>query len=587
MAITRDEYDKLRASGVSHEDIAAGRYQKQPGFFESVVKAVPNLAVKAGTRFGQAIAGAGVQAFGSQEQKDRLADALSKQTRVPGALGGFNVNPVQSGRQVVGEAIGDAVTIASAAYAPAVKSGVGFVRGAVQGAKSAAPAAAGFGAADELGRSITKGRGVGETVGRTVAAGVSGGLTGGLLGGAIGGVGGRIAYNAARKQELLKIFQNNPEDARVAQYAKAGADSILGPSKLVKDKAAKAAIDSGVDNASVAVFKGASKSDKTAFGKMLDVYERGKVDAKFRALNRPSDVIAEPIINQAKLFGSTLKTEGAKLDSVAKSLKGKTVGDWADPIVESIQTTFNRNGITANGAALDFAGSNFEGLGAPNKLIGNVWARIYGAQDALDLHRVKRLIDNSVEYGKAADGLTGEATSMLKMWRRAIDGVLDARFPEYNAVNTKLSTAFDGLDALGDLAGKSFRATDDFAAARIGQIARGILSNSRNRGDVLTRMNDMQNAAKALGQNVDSDVVSRVLFFDEMERLFGTMAPTSLQGQTGRAIQDAARGVGVMRQVATGDVVGAGLALAGKAADRLEKTAQDKQLQVLRSLISQ
>lgn len=586
MAITRDEYDRLRAEGVSHEDIAAGRYQKQPGFFESTVKAVPNLVVKAGTRLGQAIAGAGIQAFGTEEQKARMRESLARQTDVPSALGGFSVNPVQSGRQVVGEAVQDAATIASAAFAPAVKPAVGIGRGIMSGARAAAPLGAGLSAAQELGGSISQGRGFGETVGRTVGAGIAGGVGAGVFGGILGGVAGGIAAKNARTQELLKIFQDNPQDSRVAQYAKVGATRILGRDKLVIDRAAKEAIDAGLDNASVAVYKGASKTDKAAFSKMLDIFEKGKSDAKFRALNRPSDVVGEPVIAQAKTLLDTLKTAGKELDGVAESLRGNT------PNISGLERTFAsfdddlaRIGASAAEGKIDFAGSDFDGLPATGT-IEKVYRRILASRDALDLHRAKRYIDTLVEYGGRAEGLPGEAEAMLKGWRRSIDGLLDQSFPAYNKVNTKLSTAFSGLDALGDIAGTRFKATDEFAAAKIGQIARGILSNSRNRTDLLTRLNEVQKAATALGHKAEDDIVSRVLFFDDMERLLGTMAPTGLQGQATRAIDQALDTGKVIRSAKGGGLTGGVIAAGEKIAAATKGDPKEIALRALRALVS-
>lgn len=585
MAITRDEYADLRARGVSHEDIVAGNYDKG-GFFANVIKEpIESLIVKPGARLGQAIAAAGVKAFGTEEMKARLPGAIEKQRTVPSIGGGFTVEGLRPGaagaRQVVGEAVQSAVNIASSAYAPAVKPGLGFLRGAWQGAKAAAPATAGFGAGGELGRSIERGRGVGETIGRTVAAGVSAGVAGGILGGVVGGVTGRMAYNAARRQELIKIFQDNPQDSRVAQYAKVGATKILGRDKLVSDPLAKAAIDSGIDNANVAVFKGASKTDKTAFGKMLDIFEKGKTDAKYRALNRPSDVVGEPVIAQAKTLLSTLKTQGKMLDDVAAGLKD----NFVDVPISKLDDDLARAGIgISDNGKLDFTGSDFEGLPTVGT-IERVYRRIKASRDALDVHRAKRYIDTLVEYGKQADGLPGYAERMLKGWRRAMDAALDSQYPAYNKVNKKISTAFDGLDALGDLAGTRFKATDELAAAKIGQIARGILSNSRNRTDLLTRLNDVQKAAAKLGYKAKDDIVSRVLFFDEMERLFGTQAPTGFQGQATRAIEHAVDTGKVVRSAKSGGITGGILAVGEKAASLLKSDPQARALAALRALV--
>lgn len=601
MAITREQYNQLRANGYSHDDIASGNYEIPKNFLQKTASALISpvtAGAKVFARGGQAIAGLGlkagdvlsggaiskrVQDIKGKTLDEAIQESLQKERRLPAGLGTLKgLSPDRTGKQILGETVSGVSSLGLAGFTPALKPATTFVQGLKSGFRAIAPVSTGLGALQELGESISEGRGIKETLGRAVGAGLLTGTTAGFLGGVVSGVAGSIAGRIARKKELLKIFQDNPQDARVAQYTKRGLDSILGKDNLVKDKVAQSAIDAGVDRANVALFKGVGNSEKKAFSRMLDIFEKGRKDAKFRALNRPSDVVGEPVINQAKVLVDTIKKSGKELDDIASGLKD----NFVDIPLNSIEDDLLRVGASIdNKGKIDFSGSDFADLPFTRD-IERVFNRISKARDALDIHRAKRYIDNIVEYGKTSEGLTGEASNLLKGWRRLIDQSLDSQYPAYNKVNTKLSTAFNGLDSLYELAGSKFKVGDDFATAKIGQISRGILSNSKNRTDLLTRLDEIQKAAQKLGYKEESDVISRVIFFDEMERLFGTQAPTGFQGQAARAIEQATDTGKLIKSTKQGGITAGAVALAEKAVKTLSKKDQtDYLIKLLRDLI--
>lgn len=143
------------------------------GLFEALVKdPIESIVVKPGVRLGQAIAGAGIKMFGTDEMKARLPGAVEKGTTVPSALGGFNVEGVKSGvsgyKQVAGEAIEAGANIASAAV-PAIKGASATARiaktAAVTGALGAATGASEGFKSDKSPKEILKQAAVSGTVG--------------------------------------------------------------------------------------------------------------------------------------------------------------------------------------------------------------------------------------------------------------------------------------------------------------------------------------------------------------------------------------------------------------------------------------
>jgi len=370
-----------------------------------------------------------------------------------------------------------------------------------------------------------------------------------------------------------QLFQyQTPARKRIADQIKSGSTDIdvarftLKGDKAVKDAPAVEAIRQGFDEGIVAVIKNASRADKDVMLRMVDAMERGKKNAKEAATVRPSDAAGDTLLGGFNSVLSANRKAGSELDGVAKSLKGQSV-DYR-PAVDNFLSDLDGMGIkvdTTGGVKIDFSGSEIEGLKGIELAVKRVVDRLANtkAPDAYDVHRMKRYIDQIVTYGSTGDsGLKGTVETVLKRLRRNLDQSLDATFPEYNKVNTIYADTRGAIDSLQDVAGTKMNLVGDNSDKAVGTLLRRLLSNAQSRVTLLDAVQSIEDVArkhggsgllmiegKGLGKN---DLMSQVLFVDELDRVFGPVARTSFQGQidqavkgglkaaTGRGIQDIA-----------------------------------------------
>jgi hypothetical protein len=440
-------------------------------------------------------------------------------------------------KEVIGSSLRLGGTLAGGsiakAFTPATKA-TGVLQGIGQGAKVGALTGATEGAIQGAGIGLERNQDAGGVIGSALGGAALGGVTGGIVGGAIGGVTGQMNKTQALNAQKEALLKSKP-DSTVAKY------TLDGQGKVATDPVAQEAIKQGVSESTVATIKGSSVADKQKALKALDILEKGKVDEKYRALNRPSDVIGESAMERFKVVAQKNVEAGKQLDTVAQSLKGQKLNPT--PAVQSFIDDLEGLGVRIKDGKAIYKGSDIEGLKAPQRIIDSVIKRMSEvSDDAFELHKLKRYIDENVAYGKAGEGLSGRAEGIVKGLRANIDGLLDESFDTYNQVNTQYAKTRGVLDNFSDIAGTRFDPKSPNANAKIGTLARRILSNAQSRTDVINALDDLQSVAIEYGGKFDDDIVTQTVFVNELEKLFGTQAPTSLAGEVTKGV-DKARGV--------------------------------------------
>mgnify|MGYP001617551139 FL=1 len=325
-----------------------------------------------------------------------------------------------------------------------------------------------------------------------------------------------------------------------------------------------------------------SSADKQKAVRMYEL--ANKASQNKRIVERPMDIVGETVLRPAKAISKTLKENSQKLDEVATGLKGKNVTAQSG-ISQRLDDDIAEIGASLGDDGINFKDSTLEGLGSNEKVIQNVYNRIKNAKDAFDLHRVKRYIDSNVEYGKRTEGLVGEASGLLKGWRRAVDEALDKQFPEYNKINTVLSETINQLDELHAVFGQKLNVNDPLGGIRAGQVASRILTNSPNRGEIIKVINSMQNVAKKYGHKAEEDVINQVIFADMLEDVFGTQATRSLRGQVARGVTDVQGVVEGGIDAATGNKTGAIINLFKKGIDATRGVNNEAKKKALEALL--
>ena len=346
----------------------------------------------------------------------------------------------------------------------------------------------------------------------------------------------KIGSQSPTKQKIAELIQAGSDDVATAKFKLK--DSIIsGAPKIVKDKIASESIKQGFDEGVIAAVKGSSSADKAKMLKMVDVMERGKKNALYAVKNRPSAIAGDSLMERFKAVRDVNKSSGIELDKVAKTLKGKKVDNTA--AINDFSNALDEMGVTFDkvGSPI-FKGSDIEGLGGSMKAVRQIIGRLKSVKssDAHEMHRLKRFIDENVTYGSSGEGLKGSAERVLKRLRSKVDESLDESFPKYDAVNQKYADTIDALNSFQDVAGKKMNLSAGSADDATGTLLRRLMSNAQSRVRLLDAVNNIESTAKKYGSSFDDDLLTQVLFVDELDSVFGPVAKTSFQGQIRQAI---------------------------------------------------
>lgn len=388
-------------------------------------------------------------------------------------------------------------------------------------------------------------------------------------------------YKLTKTTEELPAPLKANKTKDVINYLRKG-----GP-KVSKDPKALDAIKQGFDKGVVATIKGASPVDRDKMLKMVNFMERGKKNAKFQMRNRPTDIVGDSLMERYKAVKEINREAANRLDGVAKSLQGKPVNYQI--AMNDFLTQLRDTGVklTQDGDSLKpvFAGSRFEGSTQAERIITRLVKRMSDTKppDAYDVHRLKGFIDEQVDFGKSKGGLTGKAETIVKSLRRGLDQALDQKFPEYNKVNTKYADTRGALDMFDKASGTIDLAADN-ADKATGVLMRRLMSNVQSRAALINSIDEIQSVAGKYGRTFDDDLMTQVLFADELDSVFGPVARTSFQGQIKQGVE---QGVNMAAEAGTNDgLMRMGLKAAGGLVDRARNINEEAAFQSIKDLLS-
>jgi hypothetical protein len=205
---------------------------------------------------------------------------------------------------------------------------------------------------------------------------------------------------------------------------------------------------------------------------------------------------------------------------------------------------------------------------------------------------MKRIIDNNVTFGKVKTGISRDAEGALKSFRANLDNALDTNFPEYNQANIKYSETIEALNSIQDVAGKKMDLSGGNADKALGTLLRRTLSNAQSRIRLIDSIDEIESVAKkhggtgklriegpTLGQD---DLLTQVLFVDELDSVFGPVARTSFQGQIDQALKQ-----GVAGATTKAGAVDIAVTAAGKAAERVRGINEAGAFKSIKDLLRQ
>lgn len=331
---------------------------------------------------------------------------------------------------------------------------------------------------------------------------------------------------------------------------------VEGP-KIKADPLAVETIKQGFDDGVIAAVKASSKTDQAKMLKMVNIMEEGKSNRRFAAENRPSDVVGDSLMDRFRVIKKANSEAGKNIRKAASDIKGKPIdlSSAANKFADSLDDL----GVTLTPDAKGNLKPSFEfsqlspgDRGPLKEVIRQMNIRGNGGEiDGLTAHKMKKIIDNNVTFGKAKTGISGDAERALKGFRSEISKSLGETFPEYGKQNKVYSETIGVLDTFQDIAGKKLNLIGENVDKSVGTMMRGLLSNNKTRVRLLDSVNEIEAAAKKFGignkklltgKGLGSDdLLNQILFVDELDSRFGPVARTSLAGEVGKEIQRGAQ----------------------------------------------
>lgn len=357
--------------------------------------------------------------------------------------------------------------------------------------------------------------------------------------------------------------------------------------RVVSDKVQKTALKAGIDEGAVAMISSANKATKSRIKDMINLVEKGRGNLEFRNFNTPSKVVGQSIKDRLKIIQNANREAGSQLDNVANSLKGKPVD--VSKAADSFLQNLSKEGINVDllKGTLDFTDSTIEGLPEAQKIVNNVFRRLWGMKDprnnAYRAHVAKRFIDEQVTYGKSQTGLSGRMEGIIKSLRHDLDSTLDKTFPEYDRVNSIYSETRGIIDDMQSLAGRKVDLTGGNVDKALGTMSRKVLSNY-NTGvameDLFKSMDDTaRRYSSPLNAQVDDELLKLISTEAEIRKMFPTaIKPNTFQGEIGREV-----GRGAI-DLATGNKIGLASRAMNAASKVFSKSDEDK-LKALKALV--
>jgi len=396
------------------------------------------------------------------------------------------------------------------------------------------------------------------------------------------------------KKEIAQLIQSGSKDDATATFELVPTRRGVTP-RVQTDKEASAAVKQGFSEGSIASLKASTPETQQNFDKMLTIAEKIKRQEAFGMRNRPSDVLGDSLIQRLNVVMAANKRAGVAIDRVSESLAGKQVdlSGASDNFASALDGLGARLVDDGKGGFkidyTDYVGSKGDRVPLNEVIrIMNIKGRgqTGGFIDGLAAHQMKRSIDNNVTYGAKQTGMSGDASGILKDFRRDIDTVLDDSFPDYNAANVAYSDTIEVLNDFQDVAGRKMNLRGANADKATGTLMRRIAGNAQSRvrlldsvdaiNDVVAKHGDFT-GQKLIGKGkktvFNDDLETQVMLANQLDSVVGIAPVNSLQGSFDASLARNAALTAATGQGGLGLAADVGAKVLNKALQRNDKAA--------------
>ncbi len=345
---------------------------------------------------------------------------------------------------------------------------------------------------------------------------------------------------SAQKQKIVNLVQQNADDVQRAGFE-------VAKDKLVSSAPAKEAIRQGMDDGTVALIQTASAADKKAMRNAVEILKKARQSKSFAVANRPGDAAGRVLKSRYDAVKKINRQAGAEINKAANALTGKRadVSNAYNGFLDQLQDLGVSIGRDKKGKLKGFyQDSEFAQSKSTQKILNDFIVRSEKLDmDALSAHRLKRVIDGAVEFGKKnKNPILNKGESALKSLRAGINDTLKDMSPAYRQANEKFALTRQALDDFQQAAGPSFNPLSENAEKQLVNVTRSLMSNNQKRIPAMDAINSLQEAGKKYGVKFDDDILKQAAFMDDLENLLGSSAPTSFGGQIERFAGRAIRG---------------------------------------------
>lgn len=316
---------------------------------------------------------------------------------------------------------------------------------------------------------------------------------------------------------------------------------------VVDDAAGAEAIKQGFAPGDVQAVKAAKSGSKPAMDEMLKI-RQAIFDNTRKAVDvQPTDVIGRSALKRFTHIRETADKARQELDNIASTqLKGKAI----DP--QRVEGAFRQQlanlDIKVDDSAfppkLGFKGSQISKNRAAQKVIKDTMDLLAEDEtvDALRAHKLKRQLDEMIDYKKSGQGmLTPTGERVAKSVRRSLNDSIREVSDDYARVNDTMSQSLDAINDFSDVLGPSINPFGEGAAKAVGNDLRGLLSNRKTRTKLENAVTQLDRTAKELGGDFKDDIGDLVNFNGILQSRFGSTKRHSFAGEIGSEVERSGR----------------------------------------------
>jgi len=356
----------------------------------------------------------------------------------------------------------------------------------------------------------------------------------------------------ARLADDTPLFERRKTADIRKSIAEGTVDSIgfkLEKGRVVKDKLQVELAKKGVSEKLLVAKNTMTPEDKTEAKAMVGLAEDFIRGVKGSERNRPQSVIGKNAMKRFDYISKLQnKARGRITKAVNNELKGKSadITDLTDSFIDDIGVLKISVGEKGN---LDFSESILTG---PTKPVKDAFRMVKGNtfSSADDLHRVKQSITNLINFDSPmAEPMDARVQNSLKALRAGINDRLRGMSDNYAKANDDFSAPAQTMKPFAKAMGKRFDPENDRIDNFVGKELRKTITNYGKADELISAIDDLDTLSRELGGKFNDNIMTQVMLNSELERVFGTFAPGSMQGVLEKGVGVAADRMGLTARV--------------------------------------